>query len=236
MIDNEIILEQSASGKNEELLIGNNMGLVIGIAKRFLNRGYEMEDLVQIGVVGLIKAIRKFDCSLGVKFSTYAVPLIMGEIKRFIRDDGIIKVSRAHKTNAMKAIYAQQKLVQSLNRVPTISEIANECGLDAGEVIEAMEATALPDSINKAMSDNDSREFEEKIATDNEEEKIIDRVLIKESLNMLSARERTVITLRYFSQKTQSSISDIIGVSQVQISRIEKAALKKMKNYIGQAE
>lgn len=236
MIDNEIILEQSASGKNEELLVGNNMGLVVGIAKRFINRGYELEDLVQIGVVGLIKAIRKFDCSLGVKFSTYAVPLIVGEIKRFIRDDGIIKVSRTHKTNAMKAVYAQQKLAQSLNRAPTISEIANECGLDVGEVIEAMEATALPDSINKAMSDDDSREFEEKIASDNEEEKIIDRVLIKDSLNILSARERTVITLRYFSQKTQSSISDIIGVSQVQISRIEKAALKKMKNYIGQAE
>ncbi|MBQ3038396.1 MAG: SigB/SigF/SigG family RNA polymerase sigma factor [Clostridia bacterium] len=236
MTDNEIILEQELCEENEQQLVERNMGLVVGIAKRFINRGYEMDDLTQIGVVGLIKAIRKFNLDFGVKFSTYAVPLIMGEIKRFIRDDGIIKVSRTHKTNAMKAVCAEQRLSQSLNRAPTISEIASECGLEVSEVIEAMEATAQPDSINKAVSDDDSRELEGKITLNNEEEKIVDRVLIKDSLNILSARERKVIMLRYFSEKTQSSISDIIGVSQVQISRIEKNALLKMKNYIGEGE
>lgn len=236
MIDNELILKKLHDGEidAEEELIKNNMGLVIGIAKRFINRGYEIEDLTQVGSVGLIKAIRKFDKSFNVKFSTYAVPLIMGEIRRFIRDDGPIKVSRTHKTNAMKAWRANEILTQKLDRAPTISELSTECKIPEDELIEAMEATTPPESLYKtgASVADDERELIDKIGAVSEENSILDKVLISQSLNILTARERKVITLRYFSLKTQSSISDIIGVSQVQVSRIEKAALEKMKSFI----
>lgn len=235
MIDNELILERLHNGDTtaENQLIENNMGLVAGIAKRFCSRGYELDDLMQIGAVGLIKAVRKFDFEFNVKFSTYAVPLIMGEIRRFIRDDGIIKVSRTHKMNAMKAYHACEALSQKLNRTPTVSEISAECGIECEQIIEAMEATAHPESIHKAFSsDDDSSELIDRMGTVDDESKIIDNVVIKNSLNSLTPRERTVISLRYFSEKTQSSISDIIGVSQVQVSRIEKAALKKMRDYL----
>lgn len=238
MINNELILEKIHNGESdaEEELIKNNMGLVAGIAKRFINRGYEMDDLMQIGTVGLIKAIRKFDKNFNVKFSTYAVPLIMGEIRRFIRDDGPIKVSRTHKTNAMKAWCAQEKLIQKLNRTPTISELANESGIKAEELIAAMAATTPPESIykQKNIGDDNERELIDEIEAVNEEGHIIDRVIIADSLNVLTPRERTVITLRYFGEKTQNSISKLIGVSQVQVSRIEKMALAKLKSYMSE--
>ena len=240
MIDNAILLEKIRSGEHsaENQLVENNMGIVIGLAKRFYNRGYDMDELVQIGSIGLIKAIRKFDGEFGVKFSTYAVPMILGELKRFIRDDGIIKVSRVHKTNAMKIRRAQEKLSQNLNRDPTIAEISAQCGLNTEEIITAMDATAAPESIyrqNKSC-DDDERELMDKITGICEEDKIINKVVISKALELLDERERKIIIMRYFAGKTQSKIAQIIGVSQVQISRIEKSALQKMRNYIDQSD
>jgi len=236
MTDNAILLEQIHNGKTEaeNEMIKNNMGLVTGIAKRYLNRGYDYEEIIQVGSVGLLKAVRKFDKSFNVQFSTYAVPMIIGEIKRFIRDDGIIKVSRTHKTNAMKAWYARERLTQKLNRTPTVAELSAECGISKEDIIEAMEATAPIESINfrSGNDDDDDRELSERIGTVEEEGRIINRVVIKESMGILKAKEREVVVLRYFSDKTQSQTAKIIGVSQVQVSRLEKAALAKLKDFI----
>lgn len=237
MTDNAILLEEIHNGKTEaeNEIIKNNIGLVAGIAKRYFNRGYDCEEIIQVGSVGLLKAARKFDKSFNVQFSTYAVPMIIGEIKRFIRDDGIIKVSRTHKTNAMKAWYAQEKLTQKLNRTPTVSELSDECGISKEEIIEAMEATAPVESINcRTSNDDDDREFLERIGTVEDEGRIINRVVIKESMGVLKQKEREVVVLRYFSDKTQSQTAKIIGVSQVQVSRLEKAALAKLKAFIEQ--
>ena len=237
MTDNAILLEKIHNGQTdaENEIIKNIMGLVGGIARRYLNRGYELEELLQVGCLGLLKAVRKFDKSFEVQFSTYAVPMIIGEIKRFIRDDGIIKVSRVHKTNALKIWYAQSRLMQKLNRDPTIAELCEECKLSEEEIIEAMEATKPLESINRPTgSDEDDRELGEKFGTVEEETKIMDRVIIKESMGALSPKEREVIAMRYFQEKTQLQISKRVGVSQVQVSRIEKAALLKLKKYIEQ--
>lgn len=234
MIDNAVLLKKIHSGErsSENQLVENNMGLVVGLAKRFYNRGYEMDELIQIGSIGLVKAIRKFDNSFGVQFSTYAVPMIIGEIKRFLRDDGIIKVSRTYKTNALKARRVKEKLSQKLNREPTIAEISAESGLSAEDIIIAQDATTAPESIYCTGSDGDNRELGDKIAAVYEEDKIIDKLIVNKSLEILSERERKIITMRYFMGKTQSKIAEIIGVSQVQISRIEKAALLKMRSYL----
>lgn len=237
MTDNAILLEKIHNGQTnaENEIIKNNMGLVAGIARRYINRGYELEELLQVGCMGLLKAVRKFDKSFEVQFSTYAVPMIIGEIKRFIRDDGIIKVSRVHKSNALKIWYVQSRLLQKLNRDPTIAELSNECELSEEEIIEAMEATKPLESINRPTgNDEDDREFGEKFGTVEEEARIMDRVIIKESMGALSPKEREVIAMRYFQEKTQIQISKRVGVSQVQVSRIEKAALLKLKKYIEQ--
>lgn len=237
MTDNLILLEQIHNGDKEaeNEIIKNNMGLVAGIAKRYFNRGYDSEEIMQVGSMGLLKAVRKFDKSFNVQFSTYAVPMIIGEIKRFIRDDGIIKVSRTHKTNAMKARFAQEKLAQRLNRAPTMQEVSKECGITAEELTEAMEACTPVESINRtSVSDDDDRELLEKYGAVEEEGNIINRVSIKESMGVLKQKEREVIVLRYFLGKTQSSIAEVVGVSQVQISRIEKSALKKLREFMGE--
>ncbi len=234
MTDNLTLLKDLHSGKpdSENELVKNNMGLVAGIAKRFYNSGYDSEELIQIGCMGLIKAIRRFDFSFNVQFSTYAVPMIIGEIKRFIRDDGIIKVSRKHKTNALKANVAREKLHQELKRTPTISEIAEECKIDAMEIVEAMEATTEPESIYQPCYSDEKGELINKLGMIEEDGRIIDKVLVKESLEILSPREKKIIIMRYFYQKTQSDVSKIVGVSQVQISRLEKGALIKMREFL----
>lgn len=234
MTDNLVLLKDLHNGNSESEteLIKNNIGLVAGIAKRFYTSGYDAEELIQIGCMGLIKAIRRFDFSFNVQFSTYAVPLIIGEIKRFIRDDGIIKVSRTHKINAIKVNAAKERLNQELRRTPTISEISKECSISEEEIIEALEATAQPESIYQSVDDDSKGELIDKLGVFEEEGKIIDKVLVRESLNILSQREKKIIIMRYFYQKTQSQISKVIGVSQVQISRLEKGALTKMREFL----
>ena len=232
MTDNLTLLKNLHNGnqESENELIKNNIGLVAGIAKRFYSSGYDSEELIQIGCMGLIKAIRRFNFEFNVQFSTYAVPLIIGEIKRFIRDDGIIKVSRTHKVNAIKANVAKEKLHQKLKRTPTISEIAGEASLTEEEIIEALEATNPPESIHQSY--DDKNELIDRIGIVEEEGNIINRVLVKEALNILSAREKKIVVMRYFYQKTQTEISKVIGVSQVQISRLEKGALIKMQRFL----
>lgn len=234
MTDNLALLKDLHSGntETENELIENNMGLVAGIAKRFYNSGYDTEELIQIGCMGLMKAIRRFDFSFNVQFSTYAVPMIIGEIKKFIRDDGIIKVSRKYKINAIKANSAKEKLHQELKRTPTISEIARECQLSEEELVESMDATAVPESIYQPCYTDEKSSLIDKLGIIEEDGKIIDKILVKELLDTLSPREKKIIIMRYYYQKTQSQISKIIGVSQVQISRLEKGALIKMRNSI----
>ncbi len=230
MPDNITLLERVKNGdsnaKNE--LVENNMGLVYSIANRFVNRGCEMEDLVQIGAVGLIKAVRKFDLSFGVQFSTYAVPLIIGEIKRFIRDDGAIKVSRSVKERAARARRAEEELRCRLGRDPTIGEIASETGMDEWDITEAFEASLPPESLQAANDDEDP--LINRISSDDTEDRIVDKVFLKNALKGLSDRERDVIILRYFRGRTQTETAELIGVSQVQVSRIEKKALLKLRS------
>lgn len=230
MIDNGLLLEKLRNGdkKAEEELILNNMNLVRSIALRFAGRGCDNDDLVQIGSMGLLKAIKNFDMSFGVKFSTYAVPVISGEIKRFLRDDGIIKISRSLKEGAIRGKRCAADLRIELGREPTIEEISRKCGIDTEQLIEAFDAVIPPETINPQNKDGDENYI--KISTGiEEEEQVINKILVEDMLNKLTERERKVIVLRYFMSKTQREVAEIVGVSQVQISRIEKSSVEKMR-------
>lgn len=230
MNSNSVLLEKVKSGDKsaEEELVEQNMGLVINAAKRFLNRGCDFEELTQIGAIGLIKAVKRFDDAYGVCFSTYAVPVIIGEIRRFLRDDNIIKISRTVKERAIKGRKAEEQLRRELKREPTINEVSETAGVSPEDLVEAFEAAAVPESI---YYENDDSGQSERLRAPDSENDIINKVLISELLSHLDARERQIIVLRYFKEKTQAQIAEIIGVSQVQISRIEKNVLKKLRGY-----
>jgi len=217
----------------KEKLIEDNMGLVYSIAKKFLNRGIEFDDLVQIGSIGLLNAINKFDESYNVMFSTYAVPLIMGEIKRFLRDDGIIKASRSYRVLSLKAALMREKLMKVLGREPTINEISKEIGVASEEIATAFEATQVPESIYKTVDDSEKVLLIDKISggVDNED-KIVNKIALTEMINKLLPRERKIIILRYFKDKKQTEIAELLGISQVQVSRLEKQILKKIRDKI----
>jgi len=215
----------------EERLVLANTALVKSIVKKYLGRGVEFEDLMQIGSMGLIKAIKNYDEPYQVRFSTYAVPMIMGEIKRFLRDDGIVKVSRSIKELSSKVAKTQEKLSIALGRDPTIREIAQEIGVEPEEIAAALEASRPCQSIDEPVFDNGSETTlgERLSAGKVEEPGIIDRILLKELLIKLSPRERQLIIMRYFQDKTQGEIARTLGVSQVQVSRLESRILKKMR-------
>lgn len=216
----------------KEYIVNNNTGLVWSIVRKFLNRGTEADDLFQIGCIGLIKAIEKFDTTYGVQFSTYAVPMVMGEIKRHLRDDGIIKVSRSLKELAVKAKSAMDKMSKDMGREPTVSEVAKELDVSVEELVMAMDATVTPESINAKMGE-DGKEIETIIGCDEDmEQNVVNKIAIKDALSALSSRERQIIILRYFKDKTQSQIAAQLGISQVQVSRIEKKVLAQMKDKI----
>ncbi len=232
MFDNAELLERLNNGdesvKNQ--LVENNMGLVYNIVGKLRDRTYESEDLVQIGAIGLIKAVSKFDTSFGVQFSTYAVPMILGEIKRFLRDDGTIKISRSIKETALKGRRCRELLEKSLGREPTMSEISEECKIPAEELLSAFEAVSPVESLQASLTEDDEGLcLMGLVADENKENEIVDRLVIEESLDKLTEREREIIILRYFKGKTQTEIAKHIGVSQVQISRIEKKALLAMR-------
>ncbi|WHH61639.1 RNA polymerase sporulation sigma factor SigF [Petroclostridium sp. X23] len=231
------LINKAKNGNKEaqEYLIENNIGLVWSIVKKFQNRGYESDDLFQIGCIGLIKAIKKFDDRFDVKFSTYAVPMIMGEIKRFIRDDGIIKVSRSLKETANKARVVKEMLTKSLGREPTIREIADKLNMEAEDLVMAMEAGSAPESLYATLNEGDSSPILliDRIDEGSDEEgKVINRIALKQVLDTLKPREKQIIILRYFKEKTQTQIAKILGISQVQVSRIEKKILSEMKKRI----
>lgn len=231
MVDNAVLIERAQAGEREarEVLIEQNLGLVHHIVKRFVGRGTDAEDLFQIGTIGLMKSIDKFDTRYQVKFSTYAVPLIAGEIKRFLRDDGMVKVSRSVKENGMKIYLAKEKLNREKNGEPTIQEIAEEAALTVDEVVLALEANAQVDSIYRSVCGNDGKEIllVDQLSAQgaDAEEQIMNRLLVKQLLTKLSETERRLIELRYFQNKTQTLVAKELGISQVQVSRMEKKIL-----------
>lgn len=231
------LIEKAKKGDRSALntLIEDNLGLVWSIVKKFYNRGYEPEDLFQIGSIGLMKAIEKFDNTYGVKFSTYAVPMIMGEIKRFIRDDGLIKVSRTYKELANKARVIKEMLLKEMGREPTVNEIANKIGIEKEELVMAMDAVAIPESLFTIVHEGESSSVQliDKIDGDEEsEEKVINKIALRQIIDTLTPREKKIIILRYFKGKTQTQIAGLLGISQVQVSRIEKKVLKEMRKKI----
>lgn len=231
--DNIKLIRLSKSDKNAlENLLKVNSGLIWSIVKKFANRGYELEDLYQIGCIGFVKAVQKFDESYNVKLSTYAVPIIIGEIKRFLRDDGLIKISRSLKELANKAFYTKEKLEIELNREPTINEIAEKLNVSPEEIVMAFESTTATESLydNIMHSDDDSKLLIDRICEDDINEFCIeDKLALRVIINNLKHREKQIIFLRYFKDMTQTQVANILGISQVQVSRIEKKILQKIK-------
>ncbi|MDP4143954.1 MAG: RNA polymerase sporulation sigma factor SigF [Bacillota bacterium] len=232
--DNLKLIEQAKLGDKKALnkLIEVNLPLVSAISKKFLNRGYEYDDIFQIGSMGLVKAVNNFDPKYNVKFSTYAVPMIIGEIKRFLRDDGIIKVSRSVKNTARKLHYDREKLTKELNREPTIEELANYSGVNKDEIIFATESANVLQYLYDVIHQDDGSPvllIDKLSEAGEEDEEVADKLTLKEALNKLDTKSRQVIMLRYFRDKTQIQVAKMLGISQVQVSRIEKKVLKAMK-------
>ena len=229
-----MLIEKALAGDKaaREVLVEQNMGLVYSVVRRFKNRGVEMEDLIQIGCVGLLKAIDKFDVSYDVKFSTYAVPMITGEIKRFLRDDGMIKVSRSLKEASWKAYAARESLERKLGREPSLNEIAEEIQVSVEELALALDASAEVESLHKVIYQGEGYDIslmdriEEPVS---QGELLLNRMLLEEILQTLEPKERQIIYLRYFCEKTQSDIAKMLSISQVQVSRMEKRILKKLR-------
>lgn len=234
MEDTSVLIEKSHAGDKEarEVLILQNLGLVHHIVKRFLGRGYDSEDLFQIGCIGLMKAIDKFDLQFEVKFSTYAVPMISGEIKRFLRDDGMVKVSRSLKENGWKITQAREKIQHELGREATMQEIAEQTGLNIEEIVMALDANVEVESIYKSVYQSDGNEIylvDQLSSKGNEKETLLNHLMLRQLLAELSGEEKELILWRYFKGKTQVEVAKHLGISQVQVSRLEKKILLGMK-------
>lgn len=232
--DNTQLIMMAKEGNVEAMdkLIELNLPLVSALSKKFINRGYEYEDIFQIGSIGLVKAVNNFDASFNVKFSTYAVPMIMGEIRRFLRDDGLIKVSRNIKCIARKIHYTKEELTKKLNRDPTIDELSNYSNISKEEIIIAMESTNNLQYLYDTIHQDDGAPvlLIDKISENSiYDSSMDDRIALKESLRSLDPKSRQIIILRYFKDKTQIQIAKMLGISQVQVSRIEKKVLKSLK-------
>ncbi|SHN20371.1 RNA polymerase, sigma subunit, RpoX/SigF [Gracilibacillus kekensis] len=227
-----IALSQEGDEEARSLLVEKNIRLVWSVVQRFMNRGYDQDDLFQIGCIGLIKSIDKFDLAYDVKFSTYAVPMIIGEIQRFIRDDGTVKVSRSLKEVGNKIRHATDDLTKEYSRAPTIQEIANKLDLSPEDIIHAQEATKKPQSIHETVYENDGDPITllDQIADVNDN--WFDKMTIEQVINELDQRERLIVYLRYYKDKTQTEVATRLGISQVQVSRIEKKILEKIKEEI----
>lgn len=213
-------------------VITENVGLVWSIVRRFLGRGYEADDLFQIGTIGLMKAIDKFDLSFDVQFSTYAVPMITGEIKRFLRDDGMIKVSRSLKENAAKIRLAREEYENKYGKEPTIEDISEVLNLAKEEVVMALESGAEVESLYKTIYQGDGSAIYLIDKVEHSEDKceeLLDNMVLKEVMESLDEKEKKIITMRYFNEKTQTEIAKELGISQVQVSRLEKRILKTMR-------
>ncbi len=224
-----IAAAQKGDSAATERLVQENTGLIWSVARRFLGRGVEADDLFQLGCVGFLKAVAGFDPAFGTQFSTYAVPKISGEIRRFLRDDGTIKVSRTLKERAMQIRMCRERLTGRLGREPTLLELSEESGLAPEEIANAETATAGPESIQRE-SGEDGFSLEDVLCTDGMEDEILDRLSLQEALHTLPERERTILQLRYFHSLTQEQTARIVGVSQVQVSRLEKKAVALLRS------
>lgn len=220
---------QQGDEKAKEQLLQENSGLIWSVVRRFYGRG-EQEDLYQLGAIGLLKCIEKFDFNYDVKFSTYAVPMIMGEIRRFLRDDGTIKVSRSLKELAYRAKQLEENILKAENREPSVTELANKLSVEKEDLIFALESVKDVESLYAAKRKEDgSIQLIDQLADHSENEKMLERISLKEALTHLDAKERQIIIMRYFQDKTQTDVAKCIGISQVQVSRIEKRVLQQMK-------
>lgn len=226
-----IRLAQAGDREAGETLVKENAGLIWSVAKRFVGRGTETDDLYQLGCLGFLKAVEGFDLEFGTQFSTYAVPKIAGEIRRFLRDDGAVKVSRTLKEQAATIKMMRNQLTTALGRDPTVLEISRQTGLTPEEIALAETATASTESINRELGEEGFSL--ESILTDTEsEEKMVERIALRQAIDRLPEREALVIKLRYFHSLTQDRVSKVLGVSQVQVSRIEKKALADLRELL----
>lgn len=231
-----LLLQAKAGDKAaRERIINCNLRLVVNLIQRFSNRGYEQEDLFQIGTIGLIKAIDKFDPAYQVRFSTYAVPMIIGEIRRFLRDDGPIKVSRSLKETGIKIRYTLEQLTKELGREPKLSEVAKKLELTPEQLTEALEATQYLTSIHEELyqDDGDAIYVIDQLADrEDDDSRFLDHMALEEVMDRLPDREKNILYLRFYKDKTQTEVAKHIGISQVQVSRLERSALKKVREML----
>lgn len=216
-----------------DTLFEENTGLIYSVARRFLGRGVEMEDLFQIGSIGLLKAVDKFDPAFEVKFSTYAIPMILGELKRFFRDDGMIKVSRSIKENQHRVYLAREKIEKELGREPSLKEIAEMLEMPPEEVAMTMDSAAEVESLYRTVYQSEGTDISliDKIPEkENAEEHLLNRIFLEKILGKLESSDRKLLYMRYFQDQTQTQIAEQLGVSQVQVSRMEKRILKKLRS------
>lgn len=225
-------IERAQAGDKEAsaALLENNSPLIKSIVRRYRNRGVEYDDLYQLGSIGLLKAIKNFSAEFGVKFSTYAVPMITGEIKRYLRDDGYIKVSRSTRATAYKIAQYVDEVKNSEGRSPTVDEIAVRFGLEPQEVVFAMDAVKQPVSIFDKGDDDQGQALYERLTDGDETDDAIDKMMIREFIGRLDERERKIIMLRYYKDRTQSEVAKELNVSQVQISRLETKIIEKLRS------
>ena len=236
-IDNDSLLPKAQKGDKAAFseLVNGNMGLVKSIALRFRERGVDFEDLVQIGTIGLIKAIRNFDTSVGTRFSTYAVPMIIGEIRRYLRDNNAIRISRSMRDTAYKALQAREEFMRDKQCEPTVEQIAAMIGEKCENVVRAMEAIVDPVSLYEPVynENGDSIYLMDQLSDTNSSDEVwLESIALKEAMKKLSEREQTIIKMRFFGNKTQMEIASEIGISQAQVSRLEKGALSRMRKQI----
>ena len=230
--DQKELLRRVAEGDSAAVdeLVQKNLGLVHSVVKKFSNSPYEAEDLFQIGSMGLLKAIHKFDLSFDVRFSTYAVPMILGEIKRFLRDDGPVKVSRGLKELAIKVRSVSEMVQKQTGNAPSVTELSAMLGKSAEEIVLALEAAVPPESLYGGSDEEGSASAIDKVAQKGGgETEIVDKIALREVIGKLKARERQIIIFRYFKNKTQSEVAKMLGISQVQVSRLEKKILEQMR-------
>ena len=228
----ELLLAQAKAGDRNasEQLVEENAGLIWSVARRFFGRGVESDDLYQLGCVGFLKAIAGFDPAFGTQFSTYAVPKIAGEIRRFLRDDGSVKVSRTLKERSAQIKMARQQISTDLGREPTLLELSEMLELTPEEIATAENATAAAESIQRTTGE-DGFSLEDVLTEGNQEEQVLERIALRQAIAQLPERERTVIDLRYYHGLTQDRAAKILGISQVQVSRIEKKALTALREH-----
>lgn len=235
--EKEELFKRIKEGDQEarEQYINGNLRLVLSVIKRFSNHHENVDDLFQIGCIGLIKSIDNFDPTMGVKFSTYAVPMIIGEVRRYLRDNNSIRVSRSLRDNAYKAIHAKEVLTRSSNQEPTLDEIAKEAGLTKAEIVFALDAIQTPVSLYEPVytDGGDTLYVMDQISDKkNKESKWIESLSLSDAMKRLNDRENYIIKLRFFEGKTQMEVAEEIHISQAQVSRLEKSALKSMQNYL----